>query len=136
MTAEAVVVRDAELDELRGFLHGGGGGAGALVLFGPPGIGKTILWEAGVEEASALGHRVLVHRAAEAEAGLAFSGLADLVAPVLVEVMPALAPPRRRALRVALLLDEPGDDPPDPRAIGLAFLDAMHRLAADGPVVL
>jgi DNA-binding CsgD family transcriptional regulator len=136
MTAESAVGRDGELEELRGFLRGVGGGAGALVLVGEPGIGKTILWEAGVEEATALGHRVLVHRAVEAEAGLAFTGLADLVAPVLVEVMPALAPPRRRALRVALLLDDPGDDPPDPRAIGLAFLDAMRRLAADGPVVL
>jgi len=136
MAAEAAVGREEELGELRGFLNGVGGGAGALVLFGEPGIGKTILWEAGVEEATALGHRVLVHRAVEAEAGLAFTGLADLVAPVLAEVMAALAPPRRRALRVALLLDEPGDDPPDPRAVGLAFLDALGRLAADGPVVV
>ena len=48
---------------------------------------------------------------------------------VLDEVAPSLAPLRRRALEVALLLAEPGEAPPDPHAIGLAVLDVLRALA-------
>ena len=47
-----------------------------------------------------------------------------------------LAPLRRRALEVSLLLAEPGSDAPDPRAIGLALLDVLQMLAEQDPVVL
>jgi predicted ATPase len=50
--------------------------------------------------------------------------------------LPALAVPRRRALEVALLLEEPTGRGPDPRAIGLALLDGVQMLAAAGPVVV
>ena len=49
---------------------------------------------------------------------------------------PSLAPLRRRALEVALLLAEPGKEAPDPRAIGLALLDVLQMLAERQPVVL
>jgi hypothetical protein len=41
------------------------------VLRGEPGIGKTLLWQIAVKDATSQGVKVLVHRAAEAEAGLA-----------------------------------------------------------------
>src|SRR5919107_3687402 len=123
MAPRAVVARETELDRLRGFLAGGE--SQSLVLRGEPGIGKTVLWQTAVEQAAALGRRVLVHRAVEAEAALAFTGLADLVGPVLDEVVDGLPAPRRRALRVALLLEEPGEAPPQPQAIGLALLDVL-----------
>ena len=43
---------------------------------------------------------------------------------------------RRRALEVALLLTEPGNGAPDPRAIGLALLDVLRMLAEQRPVVI
>ena len=49
---------------------------------------------------------------------------------------PRLLPPRRRALEVALLLAEPGEDAPDPHAIGLAVLDVLRVLAEHGPVLV
>src|SRR5215207_11465312 len=113
MSTGTVVGRDVELRRISAFLGGIGDGAGALVLSGAPGIGKTVLWERGLEEATARGQRVLAHRAVEAEAGLAFTGLADLLTPVLDDVLPALAPPRRRALAVALLLEDSAGAPPD-----------------------
>jgi hypothetical protein len=134
MAPRAVVARETELDHLRGFLAGGD--AWSLVLRGEPGIGKTILWQTAVEEARALGRRVLVHRAVEAEAALAFSGLIDLVAPVLDEVADALPEPRARALRVALLLEAPRDEPPQPQAVGLALLDVLTALCESGDVVI
>src|SRR5262249_7771649 len=42
----------------------------------------------------------------------------------------------RRALEIALLRIEPGAEPPDPHAIGLAVLDALHALAEHGSVLV
>ena len=106
--ATEVIGREEELASIGAFLDHLEEGPGALVLSGEPGIGKTILWEAGVEEAEHHYGRVLVHRSVEAEASLSFTGLSDLLAPVLDEVASSLAPLRRRALEVALLLAEPG----------------------------
>jgi DNA-binding CsgD family transcriptional regulator len=135
MAAE-VIGREEELGSIEAFLARIRGGPGALVLSGEPGIGKTVLWEAGVEEARRTLGRVLVHRSAEAEAALSFTGLSDLLVPVFEDVAAELAPLRRRALEVALLLVEPGKEAPDPRAIALALLDVLRMLAQQGPVVL
>src|SRR5262249_32480936 len=98
--------------------------------------GKTVLWETGVESAERELDRVLVHRSVATEAALSFAGLSDLLSPILDEVAPTLAPLRRRALEVALLLADPGDQPPDPRAIGLALLDVLRALAERGPLLI
>ncbi len=51
MAAAVVIGREEELDSIRAFLAEVEHGPAALVLSGEAGIGKTILWEAGVEEA-------------------------------------------------------------------------------------
>ena len=106
------------------------------MLAGEAGIGKTILWKAGVEMAQRRSGCVLSCRGVEAEASLSFAGLSELFAPVLEEAVLSLAPPRRRALEVALLLVEPGEVTPDSHAIGLAVLDVLRVLAQRGPVVV
>jgi ATP/maltotriose-dependent transcriptional regulator MalT len=135
MAALGLIGREREAGEIREFLHGLDGGAAGLVVIGEPGIGKTALWEKGVEEARGL-LRVLVHRSVEAEAHLSFVGLSDLLMPVFDAVAPSLSPPRSDALEVALLLATPGEVAPDPRAVGLALLDVIRVLAEDGAVVL
>ena len=132
----AVIGRDEELGSIEAFLAEAEHGPRALVLSGEPGIGKTILWEEGVGEAKRGSRLVLSHRSVEAETSLSFTGLSDLLAPVFDEVAPSLAPLRRRALEVALLLAEPGAESPNPRAIGLALLDVLQALAERGPVVV
>ena len=134
--ATEVIGREEELGSIEAFLVRVASDPCALVLSGEAGIGKTILWEAGVEEASERFGRVLLHRSVEAEALLSFTGLSDLLAPVFHEVAPSLPELRRRALEVALLLSEPGKEAPDPRAIGLALLDVLRMLAEQEPVVL
>ena len=57
--APEIIGRDEELGAVRAFILGVGDGPGALVLSGEAGIGKTILWEAGVEEARERFSRVL-----------------------------------------------------------------------------
>ncbi len=131
-----VVGREHELAAVAAFLDRVESGPHALVLSGEPGIGKTILWEAGVALSAQRGHHVLTHRGAKAEAALSFAALSDLLGPLFDDLSPSLAPLRRRALAVALLLAEPGDERPDVHAIGLAVLDALRQLAYGGPVVI
>ena len=83
-----LVSREEELASLDAFLGEAREGPAALVLEGEPGIGKSTLWLAGVENARARGIRVLSTRPAEAERGLAHVGLGDLLEEVLDEVAP------------------------------------------------
>ena len=131
-----VIGRDEELATIQAFLADVEQGPAALVLSGEPGIGKTILLDVGVEETLQRFACVLSHRSVEAEATLAFGGLSELLSPVLEELLPSLAPPRRRALEVALWLTEPGEQPPEPAAIGVAFFDVLRLLAERGPVLV
>jgi len=132
-----IVGREQELAAVNAWLAGGLLGPALLVLEGEPGIGKTMLWRAGVEEARSRGFRVLVSWPVEAEHGFAHAGLADLFEPVRDEVLPLLPRPRRRALEVALLLDEPaGPEEVEPRALGVAVADGLRLLAANMPVLL
>src|SRR5262245_26503212 len=131
----ALVGRDDELASITAFVIAVAGGPCALVLAGEAGIGKTVLWRAGVETARHRNVCVLTCRGVQAEASLSFSGLSELLAPVL-EVIPTLAAPRRRALEVALLLAEPGEVAPDAHAIGLAVLDVLRVLVERGPVLV
>ena len=120
---------------MRGFLDRASEGPAALVLVGEPGIGKSTIWNAGIEGAREQGFRILVSRPAEAESGLPHAGLGDLFEDVLEDVLPALSTPRRRAMEAALLIeDEP--DGSDPRTLGVAVRSALDALAADAPVVL
>ena len=85
-----------------------------LVLSGDTGIGKTMLWEAGVAIAREEGVRVLRARASAAEERLSYAGLSDLLDGVELDHLP---PPQRSALEVALLREEPGRVAPEPRAL-------------------
>ena len=107
-----------------------------LLLEGDAGIGKTVLWEAGLAIASAAGHTVLRCRPAAAEAQLSFAALADLLVDVLDEALPALAAPQRRALEVALLLDDAEGSPPDVRALAGAFLGVLRHASSSASVLV
>jgi DNA-binding NarL/FixJ family response regulator len=131
-----VVGRDQELAAARVFLAGLRNGPCGLLLEGEPGIGKTAVWRAVLEEAAAQGHRVLRCVAAQAEARLSFVGLSDLIGDVVDEVVPVLPAPQRRALEVALLRAEPAGLPPEPRAIASGLLNALRALAARKPLLL
>jgi|SoiMethySBSTD1v2_1073268.scaffolds.fasta_scaffold27606_5 DNA-binding CsgD family transcriptional regulator len=134
MAAE-VIGREGELGSIEAFLARAEDGPSALVLSGEAGIGKTVLWQAGVEEARGSAS-VLLCRGVEAEAALSFTGLSELLGDRLEQVASSLATPRRRALEVALLLVEPGETAPDPHAIGLAVLDVLRALSQLGPVLV
>ncbi|MBM2823613.1 MAG: transcriptional regulator, luxR family, partial [Thermoleophilia bacterium] len=131
-----VVGRDAELAVLRDFLASVSDGASALVLQGEAGVGKTTLWRAGVAEAEQHGLRVLQALPAESETALSFSGIGDLLDPVLDEALAPLPTGQRRALSRALVLEEDEGPPPDPHAVGVAVLNALRSVAEECPVLL
>lgn len=99
-----LVGRAAELERLGALIDGARAGRGAALLVeGPPGVGKSALLEAMVGSA---GVRVLAATGVETEIDLPFAGLVELLHPVLDDV-DRLPDPQRGALRAALALDAP-----------------------------
>src|SRR5712691_862482 len=74
-----VVGRDAELRTITRFLDSLIAQPQALVLEGEPGIGKTTLWLAALDQARQRGFRVLSCRPSAAEAHLSYASLADVL---------------------------------------------------------
>jgi DNA-binding CsgD family transcriptional regulator len=130
-----IVGRETELSLLETFLDPAGP-QGAFVLTGGPGIGKTTLWEAGIDLARRRGFRVLPTRGSGAETRLSFAGLIDLLDGVGPEELADLPAPQLRAVEVALLRAEPKGDPPPQAAISVGFLNAVRALAAQKPVLI
>ena len=131
-----IVGREAELAVLAAFLDDARPLPAALVLEGEAGIGKTTLWQRGIDAAGGRRYRVLSCRPAAAEARLSFSALADLVEPVVAHALRPLTPPQRRALTAALLLEAPKGPAVDPRAVASAVLAALRVLARDTPLLV
>ena len=136
MTA-GIVGREQELERVHAFLDSPAEGVSALVLEGEAGIGKSTLWLAGVEHARERGYLRPLVAAGRGRArpcprwGWAISSRASLD-----DVLPALAPPRRRALEVALLLEEASGGAVDHRALAVAVRDVLQLLGESGPLVV
>jgi DNA-binding CsgD family transcriptional regulator len=134
--APHVLGREEEAARIEELLDAVAGGPAALVLEGEPGIGKTTLWQHGVEQAARRGFQVLQARPNEPEATLGYAALGDLAADLADAVLDDLPAPQRVALDVALLRAEPGEREPPQRAVALGLLGALRALAADAPVLV
>lgn len=117
------------------FLTSAAVGPSALLIEGEPGIGKTTLWLAAVEQARASGFRVLSARAAAAESVLAYTALADLLDTVDAVAWADLPLPQLLAVNQVVLRADNGAVT-DQRAVAAAFLSVIERLTDDGPVLL
>ena len=116
--------RSSDRAHIRAALDQAGRGRGrALVLRGPPGIGKTALLEDVVRDAN--GFQVLRARGVESESRLAFAGLSDLLRPRL-ELLASVPAAQRAALRAALALGPPAA--PDRFAAYAATLSLIGAL--------
>lgn len=134
--AHAVIGRGPELARIDTFLAGIAAGARVLVIEGAPGMGKTTLWLAGLQGAAERGWPVLSARPSEAEATFAYTGLGDLLEGIGDDAFAPISAPQRRALRVALLQEEPGSQRAEPGAVAVALLGALRGLARAGPILL
>lgn len=131
-----IVGRDDELASVRDFVTSIVDGANALVLEGEAGAGKTTLWRFAVDHGRAEAMPVLEAQPAQSETALSFSGIADLLEPALADVLDELPSPQRRALGIALLLEDVEGPPPDQRAVGSAVLGALQALSRAGPLLV
>lgn len=131
-----IVGRDDELARILAFVRGAGRDLRELAIEGEAGIGKTALWQVGLDEARRLGQVVLTARATESEQGLPHVGLSDLLEGVIDRVLPGLSPPRRRALEIALLRREAGGDPVDARTLSVAVRDVVQELGGRAPTLI
>ncbi len=127
----AIVGREVELERIDALLDAAASGrAGALLVRGEAGIGKTALVDAAAARATSF--RVLRTAGAESEAELAGAGLHQLLRPLLprIDELPA---PQQRALGAAFALSR--TQATDRFAIYLATLELLAMAADDHPVL-
>lgn len=133
MDAGPLVGRHRERDRIEELLMSARRGRStALVVEGEPGVGKTALLEDAVDQAR--GMTVLRARGVESEVDLPCGGLAQLVGNV-TQLIPYLPEPQRRALRVALALEEGSLPVSDRFAVGAGLLGLLAMAAEEAPLL-
>ncbi len=114
--------RGAEQAAIERLLHQARNGrSGTLIIRGEPGIGKSALLKSAATSASSM--QVLSATGIEVESELPFSGLSELLHPVLGQ-MGKLPAPQAAALRGALALGPPAGDRFTVAAATLGFIAA------------
>jgi DNA-binding CsgD family transcriptional regulator len=135
--SSSVIGRAAELDGLERLIERARHGAAGAVIVGEAGIGKTTVWEAGVARARERGFRTLVSRPSRADATLPLGSFGDLFRDVATEDLARLPQLQRRALEVALLIEEDRGETADQRLLAVATVSLLRALAtAQAPVLL
>ncbi|MER5447490.1 AAA family ATPase [Streptomyces sp. NPDC002764] len=129
--AGSIVGREWEVGELAGLVASTEGRA--LVLRGEPGVGKSALLDVAAARAAELGQRVVRAAGVEAEAGLAFAGLHQLLHPLLADAG-ALDPATRAAFDI--VFGRSTGEPPSVMALGIAVLDLLALASGDVPLLL
>lgn len=129
----ALVGRERELQRITDFLGTAATDGAALLVIGDAGIGKSVLLDAAVDQATARGVRVLRAAGAEFESDVGFSALNQLLAPLLGDAE-RLDPVHRAALTAALGY---GDGTvPSRIVVSTAALDLLRLVAADRPLLV
>jgi DNA-binding CsgD family transcriptional regulator len=127
-----LVGRGAEQARIDALLeHARSGVSARLLLRGEPGIGKSALLRYATDQAD--GMTVLAATGIEAESELAYSGLSELLHPVL-RLLGEIPGPQAVALAGALALGPP--TAPDPFAVSAATLSLLATAAEQQPVLV
>lgn len=132
----ALVGREPELAHAQDFLLAARDRFAVHLLEGEAGIGKTAVFDEIVRRAREDGVLVLQCRAAQAEAKVGLSAVADLLAAAPARAMDSLPGPQRRALDVALLRADPGDEPVADRALATAVRSVLVHMSEAQPVLI
>ncbi|HEY7629391.1 MAG TPA: AAA family ATPase [Thermoleophilaceae bacterium] len=131
-----VIERSEERAAIESFLDALVDGPAALIFEGDPGIGKTTLLRSAIESARMRGNMVLSCEAGSSETRLSYSALADLMDGIDRDVVAGLPEPQRDALDAALLRSGAGAHDADPRAVAMAVLSVLERLAEEQPLMV
>jgi DNA-binding CsgD family transcriptional regulator len=128
--------RPVETQLVANFLESACRAPAALVVEGEPGIGKTTLWLAALDQARDRAFQVLSTRTAAMESGLAYASLADLLRGVGATTLAALPQPQRVAVDRILLRSSEDGAATDQRAVSAAFLTIVEMLRETSPVLI
>jgi DNA-binding CsgD family transcriptional regulator len=127
------VSRQSEIRRVEDLVAGVRGGQScSLVVVGPAGIGKSWLCRRASELAE--GFTLVRTRGVESEACLGYSGLFDVLSPLLAGRLDRLLATRADAVRGALRMAE--TQAADPFAVAVATLDLLAMAAEDAPVLV
>ena len=130
-----LVGREEELQRVELFLEAARHAPRVLVIEGEAGAGKTSIWEAALASAQGAGSATVAARPAEMETSFTYAALADLMRDRR-DALDGLPSRQRRAVEVALQLDDESSDPPDQQSVGLGVLGAFRKLGDGGPLVV
>ncbi|MCE0540802.1 AAA family ATPase [Kineosporia rhizophila] len=134
MQGRALLGREAERQALSVLVEQArAGSGGALVLQGPPGIGKSALVAEAAALAAAGGTRVITAVGVQSEEDIPYAGLHQLVHQ-LRDGIDDLPGPQKAALRAAVGLAD--DAVPDLYLVGLAALTLLSDAAAKAPLLV
>ena len=129
----SLIGRERELDAIATLLDNVHERGTTLLVRGEAGIGKSSLLAAAAALARMRGFRVLSASGTQSEMDLPFSGLHQLLHPVLDQTR-QLPEPQRLALQAAFaMVDAP---PPEPFLIALATLNLLAEVAGTDPLLL
>lgn len=106
---------------------------GGVVLDGPAGIGKTVLWRQLVSDLTAAGRTVVTAAPTETERSLPYAALADLLHPLAAGI-DSLPAPQAAAARAVLLTGD-STEPVDDRTVAVMTLSLLTGADDAGPVV-
>src|ERR1700741_4623521 len=132
----AVVNRPLEFRAVSEFLRSAELQPSGLAIEGEPGIGKTTLWLAGVEQARDSGFRVFTARVGQAESVLAYAAVADLLRDVDPSILAWLRDVQRVRVDRVLLWASSDDQATEQRVVAAAFGAVFASLASDSPVLI
>ncbi|MFB7586112.1 AAA family ATPase [Streptomyces sp. NPDC056169] len=130
---EMLVGREADLRRVDSFLAGASTAGGTLLISGDPGVGKTALLAAAASRAEGAGVPTLRATAVQFEAQTSFSGLQQLLQPVIGEVG-GLGPAHREVLTV--VLGQGAGPVPPHEAVARALLALLARTAGERPLLI
>ena len=130
------VTRSAESQAVTAFLDASARRPSVLVVEGDPGIGKTTVWLEALEQARQRNFHVLSARAGQAESGLTYAVLADLLERVDGDVLDTLPHLQRVAIDRVLLQGDGSGPATNERVVASAFMTLVERLAIDAPVIV
>ncbi|MFC7532788.1 AAA family ATPase [Actinoplanes sp. GCM10030250] len=108
---------------------------GGVALYGPPGIGRSVLLDTVADTAVARGELVLRLRPARGERALSYAGVADLARQVPADAVAALAPAPRHLL-AALRQGRPPRTGVPALARRLVLPELLAHCARQSPVLL
>ncbi|GGN58028.1 LuxR family transcriptional regulator [Streptomyces albiflavescens] len=128
---QPIVGRERELSELSRLAASRDGRA--LLLRGEAGVGKSVLLDSAAAAAAALGHRVIRAAGVEAETGLPFAGLHQVLYPLLPRAADLDAVTRAAFDTV---FGRTTGEAPSVMSLGIAVLDLLALASGDVPLLV